>query len=117
MGANMGMQSGGDLGLLRRLLREGLDGLKSSEPDRVACCWICGRLLRWAQYADLEGVDIQGLAHLLGDLGEPAGRIHPDAPARAQAAATARVELAAALLAAGGRPDDGPDPTPRAVIV
>ena len=92
----MGMQNSGDLGLLRRLLGEGLRALegKGSEPDRLACCWV--------QAADLERVDLEGLAHLLGDLGEPPGRVHPDAHARAAAAATARVELAAALSAAGG---------------
>lgn len=67
----MGMQSGGDLGLLRRLLREGLGALDGEEPDRIACCWVCRRLLLWVQYADLEGVDLEGLAGLLGDLGEP----------------------------------------------
>lgn len=114
----MRMQNGGDLGLLRRLLREGLQGVQEgAELDRVACCWACRRLLLWSQYAALEGVDLPGLAHLLGDLGEPPGRMYPDAPARAMAAATARVELAAALVAAGGRPDDEPDPPARVVVV
>ena len=112
----MQMRNGGDLGLLRRLLRQGLDGLQG-EPDRVACCWACRRLLLWSQYAALEGVDLVGLAHLLGDLGEPAGRMYPDAPARARAAATALQEVTAALVAAGGRPDDPPDPPASVVIV
>lgn len=114
----MRMQNGGDLGLLRRLLHEGLGGLQEGqEPDRVACCWVCRRLLLWVQAADLEGVDLRGLAGLLGDLGEPLGRIYPDADARAVAAATARVELAAALSAAGGRPAAEPDAPARVVIV
>jgi hypothetical protein len=114
----MGMQNGGDLGLLRKLLREGLRGLQeSTEPDRIACCWVCGRLLRWAQYAELEGVDLRGLAGLLGDLGEPAGRVYPDAPARAGAAATARLALAAALTAAGGLADPEAEQPARVVIV
>ena len=72
----MGMQSCGDLGLLRRLLRAGLRGLQDdAEPDRITCLWCCRRLLLWAQYAELEGVDLRGLAGLLGDLGEPAGRV------------------------------------------
>lgn len=98
----MQRQNGGDLELLRRLLREGLQGVQEgAEPDRVACCWVCRRLLLWVQYADLAGVDLEGLAHLLGDLGEPPGRVHHNAHARAAAAATARVELAAALSTAG----------------
>jgi hypothetical protein len=113
----MGMQNGGDLGLLRRLLREGLRGLPDgADPDRLACCWTCRRLLLWVQSADLEGVDLRGLAGRMGDLGEPPGRIYPDDAARAGAAATARVELAAALAAAGGRPDDHEQPA-RVVIV
>jgi len=100
----MGMQNGGDLGLLRKLLREGLRGLKGAEPDRLACCWVCRRLLQWNQYAGLEGVDLAGLAHLLGDLGEPPGRMYSDATTRARAAATARREVAAALPA-GSAPD------------
>lgn len=84
--------------MLRKVLGQGLDALnEGTEPDRLACCWVCRRLLQWSQYADLEGVDLGGLAGLLGDLGEPAGRIYPNAPTRAQAAATARVKLAAAL--------------------
>lgn len=110
------MQSGGDLGMLRRLLREGLRGLQEgAEVDRLACCWVCRRLLLWVQYADLDGVDLRGLAGLMGDLGEPAGRIYPDASARALAAATARVELAAALAAAGGL--DEPDEQPARVVI
>jgi hypothetical protein len=112
----MRMQNGGDLGLLRRLLREGLDGLQGEEPDRIACCWACGRLLQWCQYAELEGVDLRGLAGLLGDLGEPPGRMYPDVAARAVAADTARREIAAALVAAGGRVDV-PEPAPRVVVV
>ena len=101
------MQHGGDLGMLRKLLLAGLAGLQEgAEPDRIACLWVCRRLLLWAQYAELEGIDLTGLAGRLGDLGEPAGRIHPDAQGRALAAATARRELAAALAAAGGRPED-----------
>lgn len=96
------MQNGGDLVTLRRILREGLAALEGAEPNRVGCCWVCRRLLLWSQYASLGRVDLVGLAHLLGDLGEPAGRMYPDAPARAVAAATARVELAAALSVAGG---------------
>jgi len=107
------MQNGGDL----VLLREGLAALEGAEPNRVGCCWVCRRLLLWSQYASLGRVDLVGLAHLLGDLGEPAGRMYPDAPARAKAAATARVEVAAALIAAGGRPDDEPDAPARVVIV
>ncbi|MGV1010182.1 MAG: hypothetical protein ACOYBY_16505 [Dermatophilaceae bacterium] len=114
----MQMQNGGDLGLLRKILREGLAGLQEgAEVDRVACCWVCRRLLLWVQYADLERVDLRGLAGLVGDLGEPLGRVYPDADARALAAATARVELAAALVAAGGRPDDEPDRPARVVVV
>jgi len=112
------MQNGGDLGMLRKILHEGLAGLQEgAEPNRIACLWVCRRLLRWSQYADLEGVDMAGLAHLLGDLGEPPGRVYPDPNARAVAAATARTELAAALVAAGGRPDDEPDAPARVVIV
>lgn len=112
------MQNSGDLGLLRRLLGEGLRALegKGSEPDRLACCWVCGRLLLWVRAADLEGVDLRGLAHRLGDLGEPSGRIHPDAHARAVAAAAALQEVTAALVAAGGRPGD-PEQPARVVIV
>jgi hypothetical protein len=113
----MQMQSGGDLGLLRQLLNQGLDGLKGEEPNRVACCWVCRRLLLWCQYAELEGVDLAGLAHLLGDLGEPAGRMYQDAPARARAVATALQEVTVALAAAGGRPDDLPDSPAEVVIV
>lgn len=99
----MMMLNGGDLGLLRHLLGEGLRALdEGPEPDRLACWWVCGRLLAWSQYAEIEGFDLAGLAHLLGDLGEPPGRVYPDPNARAVAAASARVELAAALAAAGG---------------
>ena len=111
------MQNGGDLGMLRKILHEGLAGLQEgAEPNRIACLWVCRRLLRWSQYAELEGIDLTGLAGRLGDLGDPPGRIHPDAPARALAAATARAELAAALAAAGGRPDD-PEQPAQVVIV
>jgi len=113
----MQMQSGGDLGLLRRLLREGLAALQGAEPDRLACCWVCRRLLLWLQSAELQGVDLDALAGLVGDLGEPPGRIYADASARAAAAATARQDLTAALVAAGGRPDDEQDAPARVVIV
>ena len=108
------MQSSGDLGLLRRLLGEGLRALEGedSEPDRLACCWVCRRLLLWCQAGELAGLDLEGLAGLLGDLGEPVGRIYADRPARALAAATARVELARALSAAGclvQEPGEAPD--------
>ena len=97
------MQNSRDLGMLRTLLREGLRGLQEDhDVDRLACSWTCRRLLRWSQAGALAGVDLEGLAHRLGDLGEPLGRIDPDGPARAVAAATARVALAAALSAAGG---------------
>jgi len=66
-------------------------------------------------------MDLRGLAGLVGDLGEPLGRIYPDADARAVAAATARVGLAAALSAAGGgivqEPAEGLDGDRRPAVV